>query len=169
MFGKLIGWFAPYLLPAAGAVMVFSLLFGGAQTWRLHRAQAKTLETQRMWDAERARLQAAAIVAQNEFRETERQWIEAKQEAEDVKAKERARGERIAAGLRTELAGVRVALDEFAAGSGSATEDSLAACHQRAAALGRFVADGVRVQETLADRAETAAADVRSLRAAWPR
>lgn len=86
----------------------------------------------------------------------ERDAIEAKRLQErEANARRAAADRRAAAGLRNEI-------DAYARGR-DAAEDTLAACRDRAATLGNLLDDGLRVQDELAEGAESHAADLRSM------
>lgn len=102
------------------------------------------------------------------YRELESALTATIRKAEHAQAVEKAESERVAAGLRAERDRLRDDIAAFAAGGRSPTEDTLAACRERAAALGALLEDGLQVQIDLAAAASTHAADVRALRASWP-
>jgi hypothetical protein len=68
---------------------------------------------------------------------------------------------------------VRSDLARYAAGytpgGGGPSADTLAACQHRADTLGSVLAESLRVQEELANDAESESANVRGLLTAWPR
>lgn len=102
------------------------------------------------------------------YRQLEAAFNETIREAIRVQTAERASNARFAA-LRAERDELRNVIDAYAAsGGGAPSDDSLAACRERAAALGVLLVEGVQVQVGLADAAEGHATDVRALRSSWP-
>jgi hypothetical protein len=116
---------------------------------------------------QRIQQQADMIEQLDKYRELEQRMEKTKQEALNVALKERAASARVAADLRADADRLRGDLAAFA-GAGGAADDSLAACRDRAAALGLLVADGLRVQERIAEGAEACGSDLRAVLAAWP-
>ena len=92
---------------------------------------------------------------------------------EQVRINEQARNQAISRELtrtRTERDGLRDQIDTaLVTGGRAASDDTVAACHERAARASGLLADGLRIQEDLAGRAESCAADLRAMRGAWPR
>ena len=60
-------------------------------------------------------------------------------------------------------------LSDFAAGSRAADADSVAACRERATALGGVLGEALRTSAECAGAAEDLAGGVRALREAWPK
>ncbi len=157
-------------------VALAGLTIGCGAQWLLASHRANSLEVAIAKQAEewaRARaLQAEAARRSEEQQRIREQTLTARlQDAESQLEIQRESNRKLAASLssaRTERDGLRDQIAGFASGSGSAT-DTLAAARNRADKLGRLLADSLRVQEELAAGAESEAANVRSLLAAWPR
>lgn len=140
---------------------------------RAHLASARTaLATQAAaWATERATLADAAQQAEAQGRAREQAWANAVQEQQHVIQSNHDLIARMAGDLqrtRTERDGLRDEVLSFA-GGGDASADSLSACRERSATLGRELVAGLPVQEELARRAETCAGDLRAVLASWPR
>jgi hypothetical protein len=166
----ILKFLAPYLLPAGGALLVFALLFGGAQTWRMNRAKASLAELQTVIANERAAANAAALVADKEFRETERQWIEAVQDGQ--KAIDQAKREftaavaTVRAAASADAAILRKRID--AASSGETSAGAAPSGGGIAAACGDVLAEALSVASEHTVAAERHADTVRSLLRSWP-
>lgn len=110
--------------------------------------------------------------ADGEWRAKELSWLQATREAESKRYEENQRNAATAADLartRLERNGLRDQLRAYATGPADPAADSIAACRERAATAGRFVETGLPVQEELAGRAESCAADLRAVLRSWPR
>lgn len=172
MFAKLIGWFAPYLIPAAGAVLVFALLFGGSQMWLKNRAKADLRDLQQVIATERAMAQAAAAAAQAEYRETERQWIEAVQEGQHAIEQAQREFKQATATLRAAAtADARILRERLAAatGGGQAPGNPGSTGGGDAAACGDLLASALQVAGECTAGAESHLDAARTLLRAWPR
>lgn len=91
-----------------------------------------------------------------------------RQGADDVQERERAANRAALAAVAADRDRLREQLATAAAGSVAAADDSVAACRDRAQALGRVLGDALRAHAECTAAAEDLAAGVRALRAAWP-
>lgn len=166
----MLKFLAPYLLPAGGAVLVFALLFGGAQTWRMNRAKADLRDLQQVIATERAMAQAAAVEAEKERAETERQWIEAVQDGQKAIDQAKRQFNTAVATLRAaasaDAAILRQRIDE--ASSSSGTESPGTPGGGIAAACGNLLAEALSVAGECTAGAERHADTVRGLLRSWP-
>lgn len=153
------------------AALVLALLAGiGVQTVRLSHSETELAveKADRAEDVRRAT--QAALVQSESYRTLEQQLTKTKEDAEHVRIKDQAASAAVAAGLRAERDGVRRDLAAYAAGGGGAAAvDTVAACRDRAAALGDALAGSLRTEEDLTDQLERRDSDTRSLLDAWPR
>jgi Protein of unknown function (DUF2514) len=142
------------LWPVALAVAIFGFGYsvGGASK-------------QRAWDLANARVVKEQLAQSEAARKVEEGLRKQVQEAQNAREAERARNQRIAAGLRDDRDRLRDELAKYASGPPADTTD---ACHDRAAALGGVLAEALRSGEECAEAAESLASDVRVLRSAWP-
>lgn len=138
-----------------------------------HRATAKVTGQLATEQAARAKEKqaaaAAAAAATTAYRAVEQAYMLNNEAASAAREKDRESNQRVVADLRRQLAGVRGQLAAFATAGRPAAEDSLAACRDRASALGDVLAEALRVESELAADAEDRAADARALLEAWPR
>lgn len=140
---------------------------------RLHLAGARAdTATARQALAEQQR--AAAVAAQRqeaESRARETAWSNAVQEQQRALESERQRSARFAADLRAarlDADSLREPIDTFAAGGGAAV-DTIAACRDRAAALGDLLAEALHAGEACAGDGEAESAKLRAVLGSWPR
>jgi hypothetical protein len=152
-------------LRIAAAAGVATTLFTAGWTvngWRMSRyTQAMQIEHQNRMAA----LQAKAIEMQSNYRAAEQAARFAVDAAKATHALEISTVDRLARAAAADAQRVRGQLSSaLAARGGGTAEDALAACHNRAAAAGRLLEDGMRLQGDLAGDAERLAADVRALR-----
>lgn len=175
LVGKVTG---SWLLPIAGVAAAALVAFGGAQTWRLHTAQAHVAEAQAETAKQRAAWLAQVAAGEKAGREASERYraLEAvdqqrqKDSYENVEAV-KASTARVVADLTRQLAGVRATLTAYASGasaSGGTAADTVAAAQHRAEALGDVLANCLRVQVELGAGAELEAGNARGLLEAWP-
>jgi hypothetical protein len=91
MIARLLGWLAPYLLPAAGAAGAALLLALGVQTVRLDHARAEYSDLGAAWAKDRLARADAARQAEAAARAEESRRAAAQQEVIDAHEKELAR------------------------------------------------------------------------------
>lgn len=113
-------------------------------------------------------MQDAALQAQADNAATTKALQDAVQKAEKYGQEDKARLQRVAAAARADAERVRDEFAAYAAGRGTAADDTVEACRARAAELGRAVADGVRVQERMAEAFGDLASDYRKMYVSWP-
>jgi predicted phage tail protein len=92
-------------------------------------------------------------------------------EAEEVQARQKAEVARVAADLqrtRLERNGLRDEIAAALAGGQQTGDTALATCRERGVVAAELLDDGMSVQESLAGKAESCAADLRAVLAAWP-
>lgn len=111
----------------------------------------------------RAAAAAAALAQSERHRLREAELARATQEIEHARQADQARHRAALAAVVADRDRLRNELASFAAGGGAA-EDSLAACHGRAATLGELVADALQAQAECAAAGEAVGADLRALR-----
>lgn len=146
----------------AGAIACAALI-GGAWALAAHFEGIGSARVQADWDKDKA-AHAAVDAAQNaKNRVLEQALAQATQEAVNARAATQVQVASTRAAFRADADGLRGKLADALSGRGT-TEDSLAACQQRAAAAGGLLADGLQVQADLAGAAESLAADVRAVR-----
>ena len=159
----------PMLLLRAGAVVAVLLAAWWAlDTYGDGREADGRAAVQAEWDAQVAYQQAAVIKAEAARRDTEQRLLQQQQEAQHARETDRAAARRAAADLRADRDRLRDAIDAYAAGGGLAAPDSVAACRERAAQLGRAVDEALQAHGECTAQAVDLAADVRALLAAWP-
>jgi hypothetical protein len=168
VIARLLSWFMPYLWPAVAAAGVSLMLWGSVQTYRVRIAKAETVEVRNAMAVERANATAAALKAQTEYRALEAQMQAIKEQAQHEYDAAQTRNATALAAARAGADKLRNQLAAYAAGSGEASSDSVAACGQRAAALGQLLAEALRLDAERAADAEDSADAVRALLAAWP-
>lgn len=151
--------------------LALSAALGAGLVWQtLQRAAAevRASHAERSNAQERETNERVARETTQAYRQLEAAFTTAIREAERAQAFDKARSERLAAGLRTERDQLRDEIAAFAAGGGSAADDSTAAARDRAAALGALLERALRVGAGHTAAAEEHAADVRGLLTAWP-
>lgn len=157
----------PYLW-AAKIALVLALLatigVGRMQVSSL-RAELATEKAERAIDARNAAHQA--LVMAETYRAEEQRLARVVKEKEDAGKTELARSNRIAAGLRADLDGLRGDIATFAAGR-RAADNSVAACRRDAGTLGELLADALRREEDATRAAESNATAARTLHGSWP-
>jgi hypothetical protein len=120
---------------------------------------------QKEWDLATAKQVAAQLAATEQARATEQALQLKVNEANNARAIERAKADRIAAGLRADADRLRGDIAQFASGS---AEEPAAACRERAATLGSLLDNALRTSGECTAQAESVAADLRATLAAWP-
>jgi hypothetical protein len=172
----ILKFLAPYLLPAGGAVLVFALLFGGAQTWKLKRAEAK-LVAQEQYHVNTINAMVAkhaeAVAGENAkvaaIEATLNRLKEEAQNAINAAYKANANIRAAFAAVRVERDGLRSELaTAIATGGVEASADTIQACRERAETAGVLLGKALRTSEECAGDAEDLAAGVRGLSASWP-
>lgn len=164
LLSKLMG----YAWPAVAAVAAALLLAVGVQSHRVKVAKQETAEVQKAWTLDRANATAAALVETEKYRALEALMQSAKEQAQHEYD---AATTRNAGRLATARAGadkLRNQLAAYASNASSAAPDSVAACDQRAAALGELLARALQSDAGHASAAESNGDAVRALLAAWP-
>lgn len=137
-------------------------LIGGAWALASHFVGEGRAQTQAEWDKDKA-ARAAVDAAQNaKNRVLEQQLAQATQEAANARAATQVQVASTRAAFVADAGRLRGTLADALSGRG-VTEDSLAACQQRAAASGDLLGQGLQVQADLAGDAESLAADVRAV------
>ncbi len=169
MIARLLSWFMPYLWPALAAAGVSLMLWGSVQTYRVRIAKAETVEVQNLRTLEKAQATATALKAQTEYRALEAQMQALKEQAQHEYNAAQTRNATALAAARAGADRLRNQLAAYASGAGEASGDSLAASNQRAATLGRLLAEALQAGAERAADAEDSADAVRALLAAWPR
>ena len=157
-----------------GMVLVAGLGIAGTGIWFKARSvylKQGRAEVQAVLDRAVADHNATAAAASDAYRRLEQALNARIQEAQDALFKERAASAKVVAALnraRTERNGLRDQISAYAAGGGSAASDSVAACRDRAQALGTLLDEALRVSEESAGDGESCEAGVRTLLRAWP-
>jgi hypothetical protein len=145
----------------AGAVLCAALI-GGAWALASHFEGIGAAKVQAQWDVAKA-AQVSVDAAQNaKNRALEQDAATARQEAADARAATQVQVASTRAAFIADAGRLRSTLADSLSGRG-ATEDSLTACQQRAAAAGNLLGQGLQVQADLAGDAESLAADVRAV------
>ncbi len=146
----------------AGAIACAALI-GGAWALASHFEGIGAARVQADWDKAKA-AQIAVDATQNaKNRALEQALAQATQEAINARAATQVQVASTRAAFVADAGRLRSTLADALSGRG-ATEDSLAACQQRAAAAGNLLGEGLQVQADLAGDAESLAADVRAVR-----
>ena len=159
---------------AMGVVLVAGLGIAGTGLWFKARSvylKQGRAEVQVVLDRAIAEHNAAATAASDAYRRLEQALNARIQEAQDALFKERAASAKVVVALnraRTERNGLRDQINSYAAGGGSAANDSVTACRDRAQALGTLLDEALRVSEESAGDGEQCEAGVRALLKAWP-
>lgn len=161
-------WISRYALAGAAAVIAALLLALSAQTHRVKLAKDETEQVKTAWAAARAQATAAAMKVQTDYRAIEAQMqAQSEKSYRDYQAAQ-SRNDSTLAAARADAGRLRGAFAAYAANSGSAAPDSIAAASDRALALGDVLATVLRDAAVCAKDAETAADGVRALKATWP-
>jgi Tfp pilus assembly protein FimV len=155
-----IPWLSPTLW--LGVALAGALVFGGVQTVRLSGAKADTEKVRAQFAEHKATAEKTAREASDRYRQLERNYHERREEIQHERAKEQQAQQVAMDRLRADRNRLRNDIADYARGRGAA-EDSVAACHRRAATLGELLEESLRVQEELAGAAESHSADVRAL------
>ena len=92
----------------------------------------------------------------------------ARQGAERAQELERAASRATLAAVNADRAGLRQQLAAAASGGVEASNDTVAACRERAAALGNVLDSALQAHAVCTAEAEDLASGVRALRSAWP-
>lgn len=137
-------------------------LIGGAWALASHFEGIGAARVQADWDKAKAAQVVVDATKNAKNRALEQALAQATQEAANARAATQVQVANTRAAFRADADGLRGKLADSLSGRG-ATEDSLAACQQRAAAAGNLLADGLQVQADLAGAAESHAADVRAV------
>jgi hypothetical protein len=159
---------------AMSGLLILGLGIAGTGIWFKARSvylKQGRAEVQVVLDRAISEHNAAAMAASDAYRRLEQALNTRIQEAQDALLKERAASTQVVAALnraRTERNGLRDQINAYAAGSGRAGEDSVAACRDRAQALGSLLDEALRVGEESAGDGEQCEAGVRALLKAWP-
>jgi cytochrome c556 len=143
------------LLAAATACMALLAAWLGYQ---LHQAQGELA-------AERQAMLKVALAYADNAHKTTAQWAGKVSRAQQDRQLEIQAVERLADDLRAERDGMRDDIADYVAGCAG---DSLAACSERAAALGELLDRALQADARSAGAAEEHARDVRALLSAWP-
>lgn len=127
MIARLLGWLAPYLLPAAGAAALVLLLGLGVQTVRLAHSERSLAELQSAWDKDRAQRAEVARIAEADARAEERRRTAAQEEAHVESQRFAARARADADVRRVADVGLQHAVATVAARCGAPAGDPAAA------------------------------------------
>lgn len=112
---------------------------------------------------------AEALLAANaQVAATEELWRMKLQGAQRAQEKERSANERMLAAVAADRNSLREQLANAAAGGVEASNDTVAACRERAAAFGRVLDDALQAHAVCTAAAEDNAAGVRTLLSGWP-
>lgn len=161
------GWVLRNPLDAAlGAAAVLFLAAAGVQSWRLDRAEQAHARASAAWQADTLARERAAREASEAYRRQEQDWMRQKAAAEATYAQALADRDRTIRDLRRTADELRHVAARYAAGSGSAADDDLAACRARAATLAELFSEADAAAGELATAADTHADQVRLLLAA---
>ena len=143
---------------ALSVALALSVAGHALQWWRLDAAHDELAEV-------RAGIVSAALAYSENARQIGEQHQQRVNDAQQARETELARSRRAADRLRTERDGLRLDIASYAAGP---SDDTPAACGQRAATLGALLDDALRTAAACAEGAEQHATDVRALRDGWP-
>lgn len=135
-----------------------ALALAGVQTWRLDNAQDELAELN-------TRMLSTALTHAENARNLEDAWRKRVTHAQRTRETELAASRLADDALRADAGWVR---DDIAAYAAGGPEDSIAACRGRAATLGRLLDRALQADRRSTERAETHAADARSLRDGAP-
>jgi hypothetical protein len=179
LFGKAAGLVAGGGIRLWVEIAVVAALLGavGAQTWRVHswqakegQARAENAQTIALWNKQVAESARAAFAESEKNRAITADLQRKKDEAEHARQVVQQNAARVAAGFAAERAGMRSQLAAYAAPGGSGLAvDTVAACRERAAALGDSLDGSLRAEEDLTDALERSRSDTRSLLDSWPK
>lgn len=152
-----------YLVCAVGlAVAGYGIYVKGKKAGRA--------EVQVVLDRAVAEHAAAARDAEHTFRQLEQALTARIQEAQNALTVERAASHKVVVALnraRTERDGLRDQITDFAR-RGDPAADTVAACRDRAQALGALLDEALRVGEESAGDGESCEAGLRAMLKAWP-
>lgn len=143
-------------------------------TWAWFKGKrTATAERNAHWqgvvDTLQRQAQAAVAAADARTAAIQEQWRMARQGADRERETERAANAARVAAVAADRDRVRDELARAAAGGVEAADDSTAACRDRAAAIGRVLGAALQASAQCATDAEDLAAELRRVRAAWPR
>lgn len=182
LLSRIAGWLAPSLWYVVAAAFASALAWGGVMHWQRDTARHETQEVRDAWTLARAQATQAALDAEVKARAKEQadaDKLKGVQDAYDALQIDTSKKLAVAAAHSSAALAdngrLRDALATYAAGSGAGAQDTAAAASQRAAALGLFLAEALRLDdETLlagsecAGAAESAGDAVRAFLKAWP-
>jgi septal ring factor EnvC (AmiA/AmiB activator) len=165
-----------YAQPLLAAGAIAFLVAAGVQSVRLGYAQrtvaqleAKVAQLRADYDAERSKAAAERAAMLEEYRSKEAAWSAEKEKA-NAEYQRNLQAERArAAALARDNQQLRQLAEAYARGPAAPADDSVAACRQRAAALGELFAEADREAGDMAQSADRHADEVRLCLAAWPR
>ena len=147
---------------------------GVAAYWRgkVAGTAAATAERNTHWQATVDKLQAdarAAVSAEAQrVQALQEQWRMARLGADHERERERAANAARLAAAAADRDRLRDELAAAAAGGVAETADSVAACRDRAAAIGQLLGEALRASGQCAGESEDLAPELRRVRAAWP-
>lgn len=161
------------LIPAWVPAVILAVAAIAGQVLLMQRNSARTdaAMAQQVLAQERAEAATAARQQEASYRAREQAWSNAVQETYRALETERQRAVRFAADLRAarlDADSLRGDIARFASGGGPA-DDSLAACRDRAEALGLLAGEALRSSEACAADGEAESAKLRAVLSAWPR
>lgn len=159
---------------ALGLALVLGLGLAGTGLWFKARSvylKQGRAEVQLALERTVAEHNAAAEAASEAYRRLEQLANQRIQEAQNALVNERAASHKVVDALnraRTERDGLRDQITDFAR-RGDPAADTVAACRNRAQALGSLLDEALRVGEESAGDGESCEAGIRALLSAWPR
>lgn len=161
------------LIPAwvPAAILLMAAIAGQVLLMQRNSARTDAAVARQVLAQERAASAEAARHQEADYRAKETAWSNALQEAFRALETERQRAARFAADLRAarlDADSLRGDIARFASGGGPA-DDSLAACRDRAEALGLLAGEALRSSEACAADGEAESAKLRAVLSAWPR
>ena len=161
------------LLRVLAAGLVASLIANaglGFWTWKrgvdLESARKDVQIEEGRHAATREAYEREAAQAHARYRTIEQELAKARQAHEEARLQERRHAEAVAADLRRERDRLRVEIEQYAAnraGDGESAVAALAACRERATALGQLLGGYLQADVDSAKQLKALAADIRSL------
>lgn len=167
MFSSIKAYVTSYAATGLAIALAASLAWNGLQSTRLSASRRDTAEVKAAWAQDKANALALALKTSEEYRAKEAEdQAKIKQGETDYAALQAKHAATVAASQRD----TRILRDQLAAYAGPsiAASDPCSADRRHAQALGLLLGDGVRLQEQLAQGAESSSDAVRTLLATWP-
>lgn len=158
------------IVGALGFAAVTGLAYWRGDAAGAARATAeRNAHWQRIVDKLQADARQAVAAEAQRVQALQEQWRLARQGADHERERERAANAARLAAAAADRDRLRDELAAAAAGGVTEAADSVAACRDRAATLGGLLGSALRASEQCAGEAEDVAAELRRVRAAWPR